>query len=303
MKIPRRAVLNLLLMSTLWPLPGAAQAPTPAHIRETVAKSLSFSLTVLSAGARHVTLIGTIDDAMAEQFKAAVAADSHVDTVVVDSYGGNIASALDIADVIRKRNMHIVVDGRCLSACASYLFSAAATKTVLPGSVVAIHGLTFNYLDGAKVVHATESQAGELFLSSTMGGNRDFFYRLAARQNEFYRQLGVRSDLRDTFARYLAHRKQLLGTDMITAQQHAPGCPPAQMWALDKAQLEAAGVRGIGAFWTPSGDEQKAQLLRDLGLPADFLYYGPAAGLEQLCTQPPGRIAALKQWLVRTFAR
>ncbi|GJJ00658.1 hypothetical protein RugamoR64_11960 [Duganella rhizosphaerae] len=284
-------------------MPGAAQAPTPAHIRETVAKNLSFSLTVLSAGARHVTLIGTIDDAMAEQFKAAVAADSHVDTVVVDSYGGNIASALDIADVIRKRNMHIVVDGRCLSACASYLFSAAATKTVLPGSVVAIHGLTFNYLDGAKVVHVTESQAGELFRTSTMAGNREFFDRQMARQNEFYRQLGVRGDLRDTFARYLAHRKQLLGTDMITAQQHAPGCPPAQMWALDKAQLEASGVRGIGAFWTPSSDEQKAQLLRDLGLPADFLYYGPAAGLEQLCTLPPGRIAAMKQWLARTFTR
>lgn len=303
MKTPRRAVLNLLLMSALWPLPGAAQVPTPAHIRETVARNLSFSLTMLAPGSRQVALIGTIDAAMAEQFKAAVAADGHIETVVVDSYGGNIASAMDIADLIHQRRMHVVVDGRCLSACASYLFSAAATKTVLPGSVVAIHGLTLTYPDGDQMKQATESQLDELFRSSTMVGNRDFINRLTARQNEFYRQLGVRSDLRDSFARYLAHRKQLLGTDLITAQQHAPGCPPVQMWALDKAQLEAAGVRGIGAFWTPSGDEQKAQLLRDLGLPAEFLYYGPAAGLEQLCTQPPGRIAMMKQWLARTFSR
>ncbi len=302
MKTSRRAGWTLLVMCAMWPASGAAQVPTPAHIRETVARNLSFSLTVLDAGARQVTLIGTIDAAMAEQFKAAVA-DGHVVTVVVDSYGGDIASAMDIVDLIRQRGMHVLVDGRCLSACASYLFSAAATKTVLPGSVVAIHGLTLRYSDGVQMKQATESQTDELFRSSTMVGNRDFFNRLMARQNEFYRQLGVRSDLRDSFARYLFHRKQLLGTDMITAQQQVPGCPPAQMWALDKAQLEAAGVRGIGAFWTPSGDEQKARLLRDLGLPAEFLYYGPATGLEQLCTRPPGGIAKMKQWLARTFSR
>jgi len=261
------------------------------------------SIVGLSPGTGKITLIGTIDANMAAEFKKALAADSHIDTLVIDSYGGHSESAMDMADLLRQRKMHMVVDGRCLSACAFFLFPAAASKTVLPGSVVAIHGAAFIYPDGDQLRVVTASQANELFRSENRTRDRDTMDRTNRRQAEFYRQLGLRNDLIDSFARYLVHRKQVLGTDMITAQQHAPGCPPVQMWALDKAQLEAAGVRGIGAFWTPSGDEQKAQLLRDLGLPADFLYYGPAAGLEQLCIQPPGRLAAVKQWLARTFTR
>lgn len=303
MKTPRRAALNLLLMSALWPLCAYAQVRMPSYYRENVAKNLSVSVILAAPGSGKITLIGTIDAHMAAEFKKAVAADRLLDTLLIDSYGGENQSAMDMADVLRQRKMNMVVDGRCLSACASFLFPAAASKTVLPGSVVAIHGATVSYLDDDKIQFATESQAKDLFRSSNRVKGREAYERVSARQAELYRQLGLNHDLDNSFARYLAHRKQVLGTDLITAQQHAPGCPPAQMWALDKAQLEASGVHGIGAFWTPSGDEQKAQLLRDLGLPAEFLYYGPAAGLEQLCTQPPGRIAMMKQWLARTFSR
>ena len=47
--------------------------------------------------------------------------------------------------MIRQRKLRLVVDGRCLSACANYLFPAAIRKAVLPGSVVAIHGLSTLY--------------------------------------------------------------------------------------------------------------------------------------------------------------
>lgn len=260
-------------------------------------------MTLLEQGSKEITLIGSIDTAMATKFQAALAENNNIDTLVIDSYGGDIDAAMDIAELIGRRKMHMVVDGRCLSACANYLFPAAATKIVLPGSVLAIHGLTVNYVDGGQVKRVSESQAADLFQSSVLSQNRDQFKRSVARQDAFYRQLGLRTDLYAVFAHYLGHRKQLFGTDMISTTQHAQGCPPVQMWALDKAQLEASGVRGIKAFWTPSSEEQKAQMLRDLSMPPGFLYYGPAAGLERLCTQPLSHIESLRLWLARTFTR
>jgi hypothetical protein len=89
---------------------------------------------------------------------------------------------------------------------------------------------------------------------------------------------------------------QVFGTDLITDKQRAPGCPPLQMWAMDQRQWQALGVKGIESFWYPSTVEQQAQLLRDLGMPADFFYYGAASGLERVCTQPPGLMARLRRW-------
>jgi len=225
----------------------SAPLSTPAQFRQ-IARHLSFSLVVRPPGTRHILLAGRIDANMAAMLQQAQAHDPQIDAVMIDSYGGNINSAMEIAALIRQRKLHLIVDGRCLSACANYLFPAALSKTVLPGSVVAIHGLSATYDDG-QLKSATESQAHDVFCSSSRTADREVFNRQLARQSEFYRQLGLQPDAHSTFSHYLAHRKALFGTDMIDAAQHAPGCPPAQMWARDQQQWQAMGVKGITTYW------------------------------------------------------
>jgi hypothetical protein len=288
-----RLLIASALLATLLPATVAARLTTPAQVRQTVARNLSFSL-VVAPGTQQVLLIGTIDSKMAASLQQLLAKDPAIHTVMVDLYGGNIESAMDISEVIRQRKLRLIVDGRCLSACANYLFPAAVSKTVLPGSVVAIHGLVTLYREGEQVKLASESQAHDLFRSSSHAADRAAFERRLARQSAFYRGIGLQPDAQATFGRYLAHRKALFGTDMIDATQHALDCPPAQMWTLDQQQWQAMGVKGIESYWYPATSEQRQQLLRDLGMPADYFYYGPGKGLEQLCQPTLG--ARIRHW-------
>ncbi len=283
-----------LLLATGWPQHAGAQL-TPAAIRATLrGQSHAF---VQLPGSGQIMLVGTITIHTAAEFKRELAADRSIHTLIVDSNGGWSDSAMDMAALIRERKMRLVVDGRCLSACANYLFPAAVTRSVLPGSIVAIHGASFVYMDGEQVKMAPHSQAEGLSHLPSVRSQREDLKRTAAREAAFYQQLGLHRDTDVTFAHYLAHRKRLLGTDMIQGEQRAPGCPPVQMWAMDKAQWEAAGVRGIDKFWFPVNAEQQKQVSRDLGLPAEFFYFGDAAGLEALCTQAPSLRVRMERWL------
>jgi ATP-dependent protease ClpP protease subunit len=283
------------MIASAWPVHGALKSP--ADFRAKVAKRMATGIQMTTAGSGYILLIGVIDTGTVAYVRKALEADPHIDTLLVDSYGGDIDSAMDIAAILHQRKMRLVVDGRCLSACAAFWFPAAASKTVLPGSVVAIHGQSAHYVDNGVAKLATESEALELFHSKGKASNLADFNRALARHGDFNRQAGVRGDADAAFARYLAHRKQVFGTDMITDRQHAEGCPPVQMWAMDQRQWEALGVKGIESFWYPVTVEQQAQVLRDLGMPADYFYYGPASGLERLCTEPPGLMARLRRWL------
>ncbi|HWQ39982.1 MAG TPA: hypothetical protein VNM24_15470 [Burkholderiales bacterium] len=63
-----------------------------------------------------------------------------VDTLIVDSAGGEIVAGMDVGDFVLERQLDVTVDGVCLSSCANYVFPAGRRKTILPGSVVAWHG-------------------------------------------------------------------------------------------------------------------------------------------------------------------
>lgn len=61
-------------------------------------------------------------------------------TLIVNSVGGEVSAALDMAEEIERRGLRVVVDGACASSCANYLFAAAVERIVLPGSVLLWHG-------------------------------------------------------------------------------------------------------------------------------------------------------------------
>jgi hypothetical protein len=60
---------------------------------------------------------------------------------VVRSYGGSVAAAMTLANLLRDRRATVVVYDYCISACASYLFIASAQTYVMKDSLVAWHHL------------------------------------------------------------------------------------------------------------------------------------------------------------------
>lgn len=69
--------------------------------------------------------------------------------IVIDSLGGDYPIALDAANIILRNDIQIIVDGYCLSACASIILPAGRSNIVKKGSLVAFHNLpgTWFYLN------------------------------------------------------------------------------------------------------------------------------------------------------------
>lgn len=81
---------------------------------------------------------GSIDTDLA----ACVAANWRPDTrmLILDSPGGDVATALDIADRFEGRQLEMRVVGECNSSCANYFLPLARRIVVEPGAVVMLHG-------------------------------------------------------------------------------------------------------------------------------------------------------------------
>lgn len=60
--------------------------------------------------------------------------------LLIDSGGGDVAAAIELADWVHARQLDITVTGKCLSSCANYVFPAARHKEIQPGAIVAWHG-------------------------------------------------------------------------------------------------------------------------------------------------------------------
>lgn len=60
--------------------------------------------------------------------------------LLLDSGGGDVAAAIELAGWVHARQLDITVTGVCLSSCANYVFPAARHKRIVPGAIVAWHG-------------------------------------------------------------------------------------------------------------------------------------------------------------------
>lgn len=166
-----------------------AHPGSPYHMRENGLRHLNISLTGIEQESMELVLIGTIDVNMAQAVKE-LTGRYPIRAVVVDSYGGNIDSAMDIAAILRAKKLDLIVDGRCLSACANYLFPAAARKTVLPGSVVGIHNIRVTYQEKGAVALVPATDAARLFQSRGDMNSLEQFERTQRREQAFYRDMG-----------------------------------------------------------------------------------------------------------------
>lgn len=81
----------------------------------------------LSVNGRTLHIDGTITIEVAEQFKGLISKHPEVDQVSLSSLGGSIDGAVDIASLIKERNLSTVVIGECSSAC-TLIFLASKVR-------------------------------------------------------------------------------------------------------------------------------------------------------------------------------
>jgi len=83
-------------------------------------------------------LSGPINDAMRDCALALLT--PNIKTVTVTSKGGEVFAGRAIGYKIGEHPRHLIVDKMCLSSCGNYFVPAAARLTLLPHSVIGLHG-------------------------------------------------------------------------------------------------------------------------------------------------------------------
>ena len=98
-----------------------------------------FACLYLVNGERRDQLVynGWIDGNLSDQIREFPA--TNLKTIVIDSGGGDVDSAIEAAELMRDHKIKLVVDGYCLSACASILLASGSSNSIKEGSIVGFH--------------------------------------------------------------------------------------------------------------------------------------------------------------------
>lgn len=83
-------------------------------------------------------LEGPVNETMADCVRARLAPTTT--ELVVDSGGGDIKQALDIAELLEPLTLTVRVRKRCYSSCANYFLPLAERLIVEPGATIVLHG-------------------------------------------------------------------------------------------------------------------------------------------------------------------
>jgi hypothetical protein len=158
-------------------------------------------------------------------------------SITLSSHGGDGEVALRLADWILTKQLDVIVDTICFSACANYLFLAGKNKTVLPGALLMWHGamLQKNVRDSQNRFRGIDAIVAAAGFDALAAEDRDFFNLwkerfaitnlLQAKELIFLNRVGVNE--------YLLR----LGQEPVNYQ---PNC-----WGVSEPLLRHLGVRNL----------------------------------------------------------
>lgn len=238
-------------------------------------------------GGRALFLVGVISPATQQAVTDAVAANSNIDTIYVDSVGGDVRSAMSIGAIVKQREWKVVVNGVCMSACFNYVLSAGSVKHVMPGSLVAIHDLTVLFREKAGMKSAAVPDARATL---NAGGDTDALLKLntlMADERAYLARMGMKRHLHQVFERY-AKRRQLVYANRKRSDTAGANCPAIEFWALDEKQMKSIGIGNVNEFAYPGTDALKADLLKNAGVAPGTVFFGDAGLLDTFCRESTG---------------
>jgi hypothetical protein len=113
---------------------------------------------------------GQIDAATLKQFSQSL--NPQIRTVVVHSGGGDSLAATAMGREIYRRNLRVVVDGACLSACAHFVFLPAKKRVVKDDSLVMFHNTSSSIL---RMIKGDVDPTASDFLLPRVRAEQDLF--------------------------------------------------------------------------------------------------------------------------------
>lgn len=119
----------LVRTPVLVPPPFVVQAASPAKV-------------ITSRDRKSALILGQLNKGTAEGFRAAIAASPSIETVVLDSNGGSLGEALDVAEMVRDRRLKTLVERSCISACTLILL-AGEDRAAAPNARIGFHKPVF----------------------------------------------------------------------------------------------------------------------------------------------------------------
>jgi hypothetical protein len=96
----------------------------------------------LAPDGKSLALQGTIGTGSFEYVQQILNAASGVRTLVLDSQGGRLREAEQLAELVRERGMDTYVEGQCASAC-TYIFLAGKDRAATPNAMIGFHRPSF----------------------------------------------------------------------------------------------------------------------------------------------------------------
>jgi hypothetical protein len=100
----------------------------------------------LSRDGRALVLSGVFGSGSANKVRAQIEQTPDVTTVVLESGGGRIAEAVDVAQMVRERKLNTYVETHCESAC-TFIFLAGADRAGTPHAQIGFHRAFFPGMD------------------------------------------------------------------------------------------------------------------------------------------------------------
>lgn len=139
-----------------------------------------------------LVISGSLNKAAYSAAKVELDANPNIRVVSLSSSGGDAEAAMDLAELLRTRNLSVRIETVCASSCALYVAPAARELSLGDDALVAFHQMPsplFRYITSEVVKQdsaLTETQRSQRLIA--LGTMLD---RVMARQNRFYRAIGV----------------------------------------------------------------------------------------------------------------
>jgi hypothetical protein len=135
---------------------------------------------------------GEISAESNQRFFASVA-KRPVKRLIIDSPGGEVEAGIALGYWVYRHGIDVIVEGRCLSSCANYVFPAGRRKVIRQGAYVAWHG-NYHHLHATGLwrddIAARMAATGENAVTAERHVRRQVQH-LVALERDFFHRIGV----------------------------------------------------------------------------------------------------------------
>lgn len=225
-------------------------------------------------GESYIYFSGAITEEISKLFVDTLKENNKIHSLYINSPGGEISSAIDIARLIRAHSIKVIVVGLCHSACADYIFAGAKHKSVLPGGIVAIHEPVNSILINGNRQNFLFMDFEKQYISKNDA--RKEFDVLLEKKRAFLKEINVSEILHDSYRVYLRNRNS-------SQAKRKFNCPILDGWALSEKQMKLMGVEGFGDFWYPKNSVEQTKTLENLKIASGSFFFGGSKNMESMC--------------------